>query len=151
MTGNVSLTVPIGNAITTHAGGKPVRHIFLGCALAGLCLAFAGPGLAAQDVPQSNQIKADRGQRIWNQRQCAGCHGFGRQQSTGPDLLGVTDRRSPDWLRAWLKDPASVDDPTSRMLRNQYGSLMPNLGLTDQEADDLIAFLAAQNAVHNHT
>jgi cytochrome c2 len=98
-----------------------------------------------------DRIEAARGQHVWDEKQCAGCHSFGRQQSTGPDLRGVTERRSPEWLRAWLKNPAAQDDPTARMLRKQYDAQMPNLGLTDDEVADLIAFLTQRDQAQHKT
>jgi len=92
------------------------------------------------------------GKRIWISKQCAGCHELGRQQSTGPDLIGVTDRRSIDWLRKWLKDPKEMtsDDSIGSALKQQYNSQMPNFGLNDHDIDGVINFLAEQTEEHTH-
>ncbi|HUK22090.1 MAG TPA: cytochrome c [Gemmatimonadales bacterium] len=103
--------------------------------------------LAAQTT-HVDPLKAGRGQHLWESRQCDGCHSFGREQSTGPDLIGVTDRRSPEWLHAWLRNPSAPDDPTARALRKQYNSQMPDMSLTDAQVDDVIAYLAQQSQLH---
>ena len=35
-------------------------------------------------------------------RKCSSCHTFGRGVLIGPDLKGVTDRRTREWLAAWV-------------------------------------------------
>jgi mono/diheme cytochrome c family protein len=104
---------------------------------------------SAQAQMKVDAQAADRGKKIWNTKQCAGCHELGRQQSTGPDLIGVTDRRSSEWLHKWLKDPVAMtgEDSTAMALKKQFGSQMPKLGLTDSDAEALINFLAQQTAM----
>ncbi|HUL50264.1 MAG TPA: cytochrome c [Gemmatimonadales bacterium] len=113
-----------------------------------LCVAGRLTTAQAQATKHIDVVKAGRGYHIWESRQCGGCHDFGRHQATGPDLQGVTERRSPEWLHDWLKNPEAQDDPTARALRKQFGSQMPNMHLTDQDVDDLIAFLAQQDQKH---
>jgi len=120
--------------------------VLLTAVVATLAIARSNP-LAAQ-ATSVDPMRAARGQHLWDSRQCRGCHSFGRQQSTGPDLVGVTDRRSPEWLHAWLKNPSAPDDPTARALRKQYGSQMPDMSLTDEQVDDVIAYLAQQSQLH---
>ncbi|MCB8987483.1 MAG: hypothetical protein H6661_07005 [Ardenticatenaceae bacterium] len=52
--------------------------------------------------------------------------------SIGPDLSRRC-KGSPDYLRLWLHDPASVKPET----------VMPNLGLSSDEIETLIQFLTA--------
>lgn len=86
------------------------------------------------------------GEHQWKSRQCYGCHELGRKQATGPDLIGVTDRRSVEWLRKWLKDPVLManSDSTGMALKKQFGSQMPNLGLSDRDVEGFIHYLALQ-------
>ena len=116
--------------------------------LAVIVVAIGLPSTSHAQAAQADPAAASRGRHVYDSRQCRGCHDFGRQQSTGPDLVGVTDRRSPEWLRAWLKDPSRPEDPTARALRAQYGLQMPNFDLTDQQINDLIAFMAEQTQLH---
>lgn len=89
---------------------------------------------------------AERGKKIWKSKQCAGCHELGRNQSTGPDLIGVTDRRSQEWLERWLQDPVAMtgEDSTAKALKKQFNSQMPKLGLSKDDADALINYLAQE-------
>jgi len=73
---------------------------------------------------------------------CVTCHFHARVEyagvrvGVGPDLTGVGRPGSrvppsPGYLRAWLKNPPAIRPETQ----------MPNLGLSDQEIDYLLAFL----------
>jgi cytochrome c oxidase subunit 2 len=75
---------------------------------------------------------------------CASCHTIGGVQGavgvTGPNLTHVYSRHafagdtitlSAENLRAWLKDPPAL----------KPGADMPNLGLTDDEINSLLAYL----------
>ena len=97
-----------------------------------------------------DSIAAARGKRVWLVKQCSGCHELGRSQSTGPDLIGATDRRSTEWLRAWLKDPVTMagNDSTAAALKKQYNSQMPNLKLSRDEVEALINYLAEKTQEH---
>ncbi len=49
----------------------------------------------------------------------------------GPNLRGVATKVTPEWLFAWIKDPASY----------WPGTRMPDLRLSDQEAADIVAYV----------
>jgi copper(I)-binding protein len=82
-----------------------------------------------------------RGEQIFRTR-CATCHsvtGNEPKGALGPDLLGVTRRRDPQWLLDWLKAPDQMlnnKDPIAVALYEQYNKLaMPNMRL-DYLADE---------------
>lgn len=87
------------------------------------------------------------GSKIIQKVGCTGCHeipGIAAAHGTvGPSLKGFRDRsmiagvmsNSADHLILWLQDPPSIDPKTA----------MPNLGLTEQQARDVAAFLLAPN------
>src|ERR1041384_19545 len=61
------------------------------------------PALRAQ------QASAELGKTLFMRRSCSGCHAIGKGgHMAGPDLKGVTQRRSPDWLKSWLKSPDTM-------------------------------------------
>ena len=65
---------------------------------------------------------------------CLSCHSLGGEGGVvGPALDGVGDRYSKDELRAWLADPQAV----------KPGTAMPDLNLTNEQLDELTAFLMA--------
>ncbi len=69
----------------------------------------------------------------------------------GPDLKGVTDRRELTWLIEYLIQPDVLrarNDPLAVALDNQYkGVSMPNLRLSETDAEDVIAYIRAQEAL----
>ena len=81
---------------------------------------------------------------------CAPCHTIGVGDRVGPDLRGVTERRDRAWLASYIRNPAAMlarDDPAARELAAKFESVrMPNLRLSEQDADDLIGFLREENA-----
>jgi cytochrome c2 len=89
---------------------------------------------------------AAEGATIFNQK-CTACHTIGGGTLVGPDLKGVTTRRSQDWLTRWISAPdkmLAAGDPTAAQLYQQYNNVpMPNLGLTSAQVAALIVYLAA--------
>lgn len=77
---------------------------------------------------------AEYGKALFSAKGCTGCHQHDEalsdsMTSSGPDL---TKRRfDPGYLRAWLADPVAIKPDT----------WMPNLELSADEIDGLIAFL----------
>jgi mono/diheme cytochrome c family protein len=121
------------------------RFLIPGVAVVLGALGAAAP-LTAQNAPpfKIDQAAAQWGEHQWKTRQCTGCHELGRKQSTGPDLIGVNDRRSVEWLRHWLKNPVQMaqQDSVAAALKKQFGSQMPNLDLSDRDVEGLINYLA---------
>lgn len=73
---------------------------------------------------------------------CGGCHSQGAGVVVGPDLAGVTLRRTDDWLARWLHAPeimARTDEP-ARALVVQYGREMPNPQLSDADVRAFIRY-----------
>ena len=73
---------------------------------------------------------------------CFACHSVGAGDKMGPDVLGVTKRRSEDWLARWLKSPDQMlkTDPDAQAMLKQYKVPMPNQGLSDEEVRQYIAY-----------
>ena len=86
---------------------------------------------------------ARRGQSVIADKNCGSCHTIpgisGAQGVVGPPLLFFSRRtfiagqlpNNPGNLVRWIRNPQSVEPDTA----------MPDLGLTDQEARDVAAFL----------
>jgi len=69
---------------------------------------------------------------------CLACHSVagGEGKKLGPDMIGVTKRRSDDWLARWLKSPERMiaTDATAKALLQKYNNVpMPNQNLSDAE------------------
>jgi len=100
--------------------------------------ASTGGGVATGD--------AANGRTLFTAKGCIACHtAQGVQGATGtigPNLNGIGDvakrptltdggNNTPEHIREWIKDPQKL----------KPGTMMPNLQLSDKEADDLTALL----------
>jgi cytochrome c1 len=88
---------------------------------------------------------AAEGAQIIATKPCVGCHTIpgipGATGTVGPNLAGVASRTkiaggavpntSPDDLKKWILNPAAL----------KPGTPMPNVGLSDDEATKIVAFL----------
>ncbi|MBM5811697.1 MAG: cytochrome c [Gammaproteobacteria bacterium] len=75
---------------------------------------------------------------------CVACHTIGGGARIGPDLAGVTERRSAEWLRSFIRDPQQMrdsGDPVAAANLAQFGVPMPNLGLSEAQVEGLIGHL----------
>lgn len=66
---------------------------------------------------------------------CITCHRIGDKGGgqAGPDLTTVGFRKTPEWLRLWLANPAAW----------KPGTAMPNFKLKDNVREDLVAYLTS--------
>jgi cytochrome c len=108
----------------------------------------SGDSALAQLTPAPNVPgSAESGRRLFLAKGCGGCHTLrGVLTGTGvvgpnltnvvlrPTLAGDTIPMSPETLTRWLLDPPALKPDTA----------MPRLGLAEQEARDLTAFLYSQ-------
>jgi len=80
-------------------------------------------------------------------KKCTSCHTYGQGDKVGPDLKGVTTRRSPGWLTAWIRSSERLiksGDPTAVALFRKYkGERMPDQNFSAEELDALIGYIAA--------
>jgi protein SCO1 len=95
------------------------------------------------------QLSSEPGQVLFK-KLCAPCHTIGVGDRAGPDLRGVTSRREHEWLKKFIMDPYKMraqKDPLALALAAKYpGVLMPRLGITENDAADLLAYLETQSA-----
>jgi protein SCO1 len=114
--------------------------------------AGAGPRESAGNYAQAPALPgyvADRGGYLFNS-QCAACHSLGKGGSIAPDLSGVTKRRDPAWLTAFIAKPDEMlakKDPAAIALQQKYKTLrMPNLQLTDLDVKAIVKYLDGREA-----
>ncbi|HEX2197917.1 MAG TPA: c-type cytochrome, partial [Burkholderiales bacterium] len=93
---------------------------------------------------REGQASAARGERAINQYACVTCHEIpgivGANAPVGPPLAGIASRvmlggvlpNSPDNMVRWLREPQKIAP----------GTAMPDLGVTEQDARDIAAYLA---------
>ncbi|RJQ43296.1 MAG: cytochrome c [Nitrospiraceae bacterium] len=76
--------------------------------------------------------KVDAGKKVWHKYDCIGCHTIlGNGSYFAPDMTKATERKPKGYLKKFLIDPRAINP----------GTAMPSFGMSEQEADDLIAFL----------
>ena len=74
---------------------------------------------------------------------CLACHSVGQGKKLGPDVAGVTKRRSDEWLTKWLKSPEKMleTDAYAKAMLKEYNNIpMPNQSLSDAEIRQYIQY-----------
>ena len=89
-----------------------------------------------------NERLALEGEKLFKSKTCSTCHAFG-MRITGPDLSGVTRRRTAAWIESQILRPDVMlrEDPISRELLGEYAVPMPNLRIMPHEAKALVEFM----------
>ena len=80
------------------------------------------------------------GKKIWEMRNCIGCHTLmGEGAYFAPELGNVYKRRGPEFIKAWIQS-----QPTGAPGRRQ----MPNFHLTETQLNDLVEFLKYSSEIN---
>lgn len=75
---------------------------------------------------------AKNGQQIWTDNNCMGCHTLlGEGGYYAPELTKVYERRGPEWMKVFLKDPQAMYPGERKMIQYNF---------SDDEINDVIAF-----------
>lgn len=108
-------------------------------AAAALAIVTLAPGAGAA---------GEDGKAIFD-RLCAGCHTIGGGKLAGPDLQGLPERRERAWVERFILAPDQViasGDPIATQLVDEYGTQMPNLGVTQAQIGPLLTLLGFAEA-----
>jgi mono/diheme cytochrome c family protein len=132
------------NCIARKAGaaGIGAASFFAGSMLVGV--AALAQGLAAGTIAPQFPAQAAT---TFKQR-CTACHTFGNGTKVGPDLRGVTERRSREWLTRFVRSSSALiasGDPVAIALFAEFkGQRMPDwIDLTEKEVAGILDYLAA--------
>ena len=126
-----------------HHAARTLAHAPVGRRIIGLALLCAAPVMASAQLPRdarapltafdSAKVRALLRVRL----PCLGCHVVGDSGGRiGPDLTHVASRRSADYIRGMISDPA----------RTTPGTAMPRIAMPASMRELLIAYLSV-NAV----
>ena len=102
------------------------------------------PGLPTGEPSGAiDQELASQGEDLFTRRGCVACHKIGEGRLVGPDLAGVTDRRSFTWIYSIITNPDSMlrSDSTAQRLLGEYFTPMPNQKVQPEEARALYEYL----------
>jgi mono/diheme cytochrome c family protein len=88
-----------------------------------------------------DEALAEQGEKLFQTKGCTACHAFGKRV-TGPDLAGVTMRRTAVWMENQILHPEKMvkEDPISHELFAQYALQMPNQKVQPEEAKAIIEY-----------
>lgn len=96
--------------------------------------------LPRRDNSQNLTPQVIAGKKLWETRNCIGCHTLlGEGAYFAPELGNVYVRRGPDFIKAWI-----AAQPTGTPGRRQ----MPQFHFTDEELDNLVAFLKYSSEIN---
>jgi mono/diheme cytochrome c family protein len=113
----------------------------------GQAAASSTTGFPPEPTGAIDQALAAQGAELFKSRGCVACHTFGGGRLVGPDLVGLTERRSFDWTYAMITNPDSMlaNDETARALLAEYYTPMTNQNVQRDEAMALYEHIRDQN------
>ncbi len=120
-----------------------VDHHFANASQGAIGLIDAGVKSEEQELEHHNMPEtatptdpeAVQGKQAFESK-CLACHSIGGGKKLGPDLAGVTKRRTESWLQRWLRSPEKMlqTDVDAKALLKEYNNLpMPNQNLPEAE------------------
>jgi len=96
-----------------------------------------------------NSWAQDPGEQVFNTT-CFACHTIGGGRLIGPDLAGVHEKRSQEWLEKFIKSSQAMinaGDAEAVALFEEYNSLlMPDAVATDEEVRQVLSYIRVQSA-----
>lgn len=91
---------------------------------------------------------ADNGEKIAGTK-CTSCHKLTDEKLVGPGWKGVTERRTPYWIMNFITnpDPMIDKDPAVQAQLELCLVRMPNQGLSDDDARNIVEFMRKNDGV----
>ena len=123
---------------------RPPRGSIFG--VAGLLLVTASSARATQAStgPSTTQLQTDQGQQNF-QTLCSVCHTVGGGPLVGPDLQGVSERRSEGWIIRFVQhsqELVKAGDPDAVALFQEFNGIpMPDQPLSDEEIRGIVRYI----------
>lgn len=130
------------------------RNLFFIGTMGCLVIFFALSIHTMSTIPKytnSDKLTADviAGKKVWEKYDCIGCHTLiGEGSYFAPELKDIYSQKGPAFIRAFLKDPVKVWYGSAEAAKGQRK--MPNLHLSDEEINHLIAFFAWVDKIDTH-
>lgn len=103
-----------------------------------------GPITEAMTLGPVDHEMAEEGKEVFELK-CSACHKT-TERYIGPELGGVTARRSPAFIMNMILNPQEMIDrhPVTKQLLAEYMSFMANQNLTQEEARQVLEYLRTQ-------
>lgn len=116
---------------------KSLKHVALGMLISGAFFMIT-PCAQAQDVGEQKFTTV-----------CTACHTIGNGRLVGPDLSGVTDRRSEEWMLKFIKSSQTMvksGDADAVAIFTEFNNIMmPDNNFTDDEIKAVIAYIKSKS------
>ena len=93
-----------------------------------------------------NISMANSGEKLFNQL-CTSCHMI-NEDYIGPAMLGILDRRSPEWIMNMILNPIQMlkEDPIAIELLEEYDfEYMYNQNLLEEEVREILEYFRLLN------
>lgn len=91
-------------------------------------------------------IRAQDGEQLYKTA-CLVCHTIGGGRLVGPDLKGITEKRSEKWLLSWIKSSQSMvksGDKDAVAIFKEYNQVpMPDQPMSDGDIRSILAYIAS--------
>lgn len=99
-----------------------------------------GPVTEELKLGAVDDAMAAEGQKIFEAK-CSACHKVG-ERYVGPDLAGVTTRRSPEWIMNMILNPVEMtkSDPTAQELLATFATQMTFQNVSQEEVRKILEF-----------
>lgn len=103
------------------------------------------------DVQVSDKLDiamADKGEKIYELK-CSACHKLTDERLVGPGWKGVTKRQTPTWIMNFVTntDEMITKDPKAQAMLEICMVRMPNQGLSDDDAREVLEFMRKNDGV----
>jgi len=93
---------------------------------------------------------AQNGEEIYN-KNCKACHTIGGGKLVGPDLKGINEIRTEDWLIKFTKDSKSLIESGDELANEvfiEYNKMpMPNQNLSDLEIKSILTYISELSVI----
>ncbi len=95
-----------------------------------------------------DQAMASKGEEAAGVK-CTSCHKLTDEKLVGPGWKGVTERRRPEWIMNFITNPDPMIDKDPEVQAQLEICLvrMPNQGLVDNEARNILEFMRKNDGV----
>ncbi len=94
-------------------------------------------------------LASEKGRNLFTQ-QCNSCHTIGMGRLIGPDLKGIREKHSEKWLIEFVRSAKRMvekKDSHALALVAEYGVIMPNSHLSDEEIREIFQYIEEEERI----